>query len=138
MGPLPLSPSAVPLDSSYTGMGISLYSSTPSHSSNTGSASLASSCEETERREGLTFMESWERGLEGKEKRVRGAYTFHFSLSEDSGKYHHAQRHCEDEDEGEGQGSGCGHDCPKQGQAEQLQGSEQVHPHGPNLQAEMR
>lgn len=35
---------AVCLGSSYTGIGISLYSSTPSRSSNTGSASLASSC----------------------------------------------------------------------------------------------
>lgn len=49
---------------SYTGMGISLYSSTPSRSSNTGSASLASSCEEKGRR-GLTFLDSGARGLEG-------------------------------------------------------------------------
>lgn len=86
--------------------------------------------------EGLAFTESWERGLEG--QRGRGAYTFHFSLGENSGKYHHTQRHCEDEDEGEGQGGSCGHDRPEQGQAEQLQGSEQVHPHGPNLEAETR
>lgn len=127
----------MPLDSSYTGMGISLYSSTPSHSSNTGSASLASSCEK-KGREGWLLWNHGREDWKEREKRVRGAYTFHFSLSEDPGKYHHAQRHCEDEDEGEGQGSSCGHDRPKQGQTEQLQGSEQVHPHGPNLEAEMR
>lgn len=48
MPPSPWSPSvhlvAVCPGSGYTGMGISLYSSTPSRSSNTGSASLASSC----------------------------------------------------------------------------------------------
>lgn len=60
-------------------------------------------------------------------------YTFHLSLGEDAGEHHHAERHCEDEDEGEGQGGGRGHDRPEQGQAEQLQGCEQVHTEGPNL-----
>lgn len=61
------------------------------------------------------------------------AYTFHLSLGEDAGEHHHAERHCEDEDEGEGQGGSCGHDSPEQGQAEQLQGREQVHTEGPDL-----
>lgn len=63
----------------------------------------------------------------------RQPYTFHLSIREDAGEHHHAQRHCEDEDEGEGQGGRCGHDGPEQGQAEQLQGCEQVHPEGPDL-----
>lgn len=71
-------------------------------------------------------------GLRGEGRRP---YAFHLALREDAGEHHHAQRHREDEDEGEGQGGGCGHDSPEQGQAEQLQGGEQVHPQGPDLQA---
>ena len=50
--PLSVHPLAVRPGSSYTGMGISLYSSTPSRSSNTGSASLASSCGRGQRKVG--------------------------------------------------------------------------------------
>lgn len=116
-------------------MGISLYSSTPSRSSNTGSASLASSCGG----EGIKKVDPdlnlggdprWGRWRWG---RGRRPYAFHLSLGEDAGEHHHTEGHGEDEDEGEGQGGSCGHDSPEQGQAEQLQGCEQVHPEGPNL-----
>lgn len=60
-------------------------------------------------------------------------YAFHLSLGEDAGEHQHAERHREDEDEGEGQGGSRGHDGPEHGQAEQLQGCEQVHTEGPNL-----
>lgn len=73
------------------------------------------------------------RGLAGLGRKGRRPYAFHLSLGEDAGEHDHAERHCEDEDEGEGQGGCCGHDGPEQGQAEQLQGCEQVHTEGPNL-----
>lgn len=115
-------------------MGISLYSSTPSRSSNTGSASLASSCGGGQRQEGWHRPQQGpQTGQPGRERGGRKSYAFHLPLGEDAGEHDHAQRHREDEDEGEGQGGGRGHDGPEQGQAEQLQGREQVHTEGPNL-----
>lgn len=115
-------------------MGISLYSSTPSRSSNTGSASLASSCGGAESEVGaecdpLARPRWGPVGWGG----AREPYAFHLSLGEDAGEHQHAERHREDEDEGEGQGGSRGHDGPEHGQAEQLQGCEQVHTEGPNL-----
>uniref|UniRef100_A0A2I2YXE4 Uncharacterized protein n=1 Tax=Gorilla gorilla gorilla TaxID=9595 RepID=A0A2I2YXE4_GORGO len=116
-------------------MGISLYSSTPSRSSNTGSASLASSCVwGGGGQEGKWGGLSRSTGRQEEPGEAGGrAYTFHLSVGEDTGEHHHAERHCEDEDEGEGQGGSCGHDGPEQGQAEQLQGREQVHTESPDL-----
>lgn len=134
--PLSVHPLAVRPGSSYTGMGISLYSSTPSRSSNTGSASLASSCGPGQSQEGgrPPSKTAWVGpGEAGEERRP---YVFHLPLGEDAGQHHHAKRHREDEDEGEGQGGRGGHDRPEHGQAEQLQGREQVHTQGPDLGAE--
>lgn len=69
---------------------------------------------------------------------AREPYASHLSLGEDAGEHQHAERHREDEDEGEGQGGGRGHDGPEHGQAEQLQGCEQVHTEGPNLRGGVR
>lgn len=132
--PLSVHPLAVRPGSSYTGMGISLYSSTPSRSSNTGSASLASSCGRGQRKVGdLPARPRRGPGEAGEERRP---YVFHLPLGEDAGQHHHAEWHREDEDEGEGQGGCGGHDSPEHGQAEQLQGGEQVHTQGPDLGAE--
>lgn len=127
----------------HTGIGISLYSSTPSRSSKMGSASSASSCGE--------MVAGWAarcspsliahprgssrhrpehprgRGTQLAADRGAGTYTLHLTVGEDAAEQAHAEWHREDEDEGEGQGGHRGHDGPEHGQTCQLQPSEEVH-----------
>uniref|UniRef100_A0A8V5G5U0 Uncharacterized protein n=1 Tax=Melopsittacus undulatus TaxID=13146 RepID=A0A8V5G5U0_MELUD len=115
----------------YTGIGISLYSSTPSRSSRMGSASSASSCgemaaERAPRGPAITHQSIREDEGYSAGHRV-GTYTLHLPVSEDAAEQAHAEWHREDEDEGEGQGGYGGHDGPEHGQARQLQPSEEMH-----------
>lgn len=121
--------------SPHTGMGISLYSSTPSRSSRMGSASAASSCgrerDRPARAVGLGALQ--DRDLPHHLSPPTPplpppqTYTLHLPLGEDATEQEQAERHGQDEDEGEGQRGNGRHDRPEHGQAGQLQEREEVH-----------